>query len=156
MEKRLLASIALGFGLAFSGTAHAQIKLGIGAPITGPNASFGAQLKNGAEQAIEDINAAGGVLDEEQVPGAGIVISDRGDEPYRKMGGGFGGRETTDLFDARQLVDRFRADQSRRGCAREQGQDEESEQGGSHGFSRRRRPRLNRQTGWYSSRAQGL
>ena len=27
-----------------------------------PNAAFGAQLKNGAEQAVEDINAAGGIL----------------------------------------------------------------------------------------------
>ena len=31
------------------------------APITGPNAAFGAQLKNGAEQAAADINAKGGI-----------------------------------------------------------------------------------------------
>src|SRR6187551_1371600 len=31
-------------------------------PVTGQNASFGAQMKNGGELAVEDINAAGGVL----------------------------------------------------------------------------------------------
>jgi branched-chain amino acid transport system substrate-binding protein len=31
-------------------------------PVTGQYASFGAQMKNGAELAVEDINAAGGVL----------------------------------------------------------------------------------------------
>ena len=61
MKKMLLTGIALGLGLAFSSAANAQIKIGVGGPITGPNASFGAQLKNGAEQAVEDINAAGGV-----------------------------------------------------------------------------------------------
>src|SRR6187200_1702702 len=31
-------------------------------PVTGQNASFGAQMKNGGELSVEDINAAGGVL----------------------------------------------------------------------------------------------
>jgi branched-chain amino acid transport system substrate-binding protein len=61
MKKMLLTSVALGLGLAFSGVANAQIKIGVAGPITGPNAAFGAQLKNGAEQAVEDINAAGGL-----------------------------------------------------------------------------------------------
>jgi branched-chain amino acid transport system substrate-binding protein len=61
MKKVLLTGIALGLGLAFAGAANAQIKIGVGGPITGPNAAFGAQLKNGAEQAAEDINAAGGI-----------------------------------------------------------------------------------------------
>nr|WP_246180091.1 branched-chain amino acid ABC transporter substrate-binding protein [Microvirga thermotolerans] len=42
--------------------AHAQVKIGVAGPITGPNAAFGAQLTNGAEQAVADINAAGGIL----------------------------------------------------------------------------------------------
>ena len=37
------------------------IKMGVGGPLTGPNAAFGAQLRNGAAQAVEDINAAGGI-----------------------------------------------------------------------------------------------
>ncbi|MGE3246219.1 MAG: branched-chain amino acid ABC transporter substrate-binding protein [Beijerinckiaceae bacterium] len=42
--------------------ASAQVKLGVMGPITGPNAAFGAQLKNGVEQAVADINASGGIL----------------------------------------------------------------------------------------------
>jgi branched-chain amino acid transport system substrate-binding protein len=61
MKTKLLAGIALGLGLAVSGAAQAQIKIGVAGPVTGPNAAFGAQLKNGVEQAVEDINAAGGV-----------------------------------------------------------------------------------------------
>ncbi len=38
------------------------LKVAVGGPLTGANAAFGAQLKNGAEQAIEDINAAGGIM----------------------------------------------------------------------------------------------
>jgi branched-chain amino acid transport system substrate-binding protein len=38
------------------------IKIAVGGPLTGPNAAFGAQLKNGADQAAVDINAAGGIL----------------------------------------------------------------------------------------------
>ncbi len=37
------------------------IKMAVAGPLTGPNAAFGAQLRNGAVQAIEDINAAGGI-----------------------------------------------------------------------------------------------
>ena len=37
-------------------------KIGVAGPLTGPNAAFGAQLQKGAEQAVDDINAAGGVL----------------------------------------------------------------------------------------------
>ena len=40
----------------------AGIKIAVAGPMTGSNAAFGAQLKNGAEQAVEDINAAGGIL----------------------------------------------------------------------------------------------
>ena len=62
MKKGMLTGLALGLGLAVTGAAQAQVKLGVAGPITGPNAAFGAQLKNGAEQAVEDINAAGGIM----------------------------------------------------------------------------------------------
>ncbi len=62
MRKWLTLGLAFGLGLAFANTASAQIKLGVAGPITGGSAAFGAQLKNGAEQAVEDINAAGGIL----------------------------------------------------------------------------------------------
>ena len=76
MKRMLLSAVALGFGLAFAGAASAQIKVGVAGPITGPNAAFGAQLKNGAEQAVEDINAAGGVLGQKLQVVLGDDVSD--------------------------------------------------------------------------------
>ena len=63
MKKMWLAGVALGASLAFGGTASAQdISIGVAGPMTGQYASFGTQLKNGAEAAVADINAAGGVM----------------------------------------------------------------------------------------------
>ena len=39
----------------------ATIRVAVAGPLTGPNAAFGAQLKNGAEQAAADLNAKGGI-----------------------------------------------------------------------------------------------
>jgi branched-chain amino acid transport system substrate-binding protein len=63
-----IKTISIAFGLvsaaalALATGAQAQIRLGVAGPITGGSAAFGAQLKNGVEQAVEDINAAGGIL----------------------------------------------------------------------------------------------
>jgi branched-chain amino acid transport system substrate-binding protein len=62
MKRLLLGGIVLSASLALAVPAMAQIKVGVAGPITGNNASFGAQLKNGTEKAVEDINAAGGIL----------------------------------------------------------------------------------------------
>ncbi len=59
MKKALLAGVALSFAL--SAPAFADILIATAGPMTGQYASFGAQMKAGAEQAVEDINAAGGV-----------------------------------------------------------------------------------------------
>ena len=56
--------------------AAAQIRLGLGGPITGPNATSGEEMKNGAEQAVEDINAAGGVLGQKIQTTVGDDVSD--------------------------------------------------------------------------------
>ncbi len=61
MKTSLLTGIAVSALLACSGAANAQIKFGLTGPLTGPNAAFGAQLKNGAEQAVAAINAKGGM-----------------------------------------------------------------------------------------------
>ena len=61
MKKLVLSSVAVAAMFALAGSANAQIKIGVAGPITGPNAAFGAQLKNGAEQAAADINAKGGI-----------------------------------------------------------------------------------------------
>jgi branched-chain amino acid transport system substrate-binding protein len=62
MRKWTTLALALGFGLTLAGHASAQLKLGVAGPVTGSSASFGAQLKNGTEQAVADINAAGGIM----------------------------------------------------------------------------------------------
>jgi branched-chain amino acid transport system substrate-binding protein len=63
MKKVVWSGVAFSALLAFSGAASAQgtIKIGVAGPLTGPNAAFGAQLKNGAEQAVLAINAKGGM-----------------------------------------------------------------------------------------------
>jgi branched-chain amino acid transport system substrate-binding protein len=61
--KKLLAVLTLALAAGLAGTAGAQeITVGYAGPMTGQYATFGLQFKNGAEQAIADINAAGGVL----------------------------------------------------------------------------------------------
>ena len=62
MKKLLLSSVAAAALLSMSAVAQAQIVIGTAGPMTGQYASFGAQMKAGAEQAVADINAAGGVL----------------------------------------------------------------------------------------------
>lgn len=58
MSTGLAVAAALGL---FAGSAGAQIKIAMNGPITGQLASFGEQMKRGAEMAVADINAAGGV-----------------------------------------------------------------------------------------------
>jgi branched-chain amino acid transport system substrate-binding protein len=67
MRKLLKTGIALSFTLAMAGVARADIVVATAGPITGQYAAFGAQLKAGAEQAVADINAAGGVLGQKLV-----------------------------------------------------------------------------------------
>jgi branched-chain amino acid transport system substrate-binding protein len=76
MKKVVTLSLALGLAIAVTGTASAQLKMGVAGPITGPNAAFGSQLKNGAEQAVKDINAAGGILGQQVSLQAGDDVSD--------------------------------------------------------------------------------
>jgi branched-chain amino acid transport system substrate-binding protein len=61
-SKWLAVGAALVLTVGFGTGARSQVKFAVGGPITGGSAAFGAQIKNGAEQAIEDINAAGGIL----------------------------------------------------------------------------------------------
>jgi branched-chain amino acid transport system substrate-binding protein len=62
-----LSTLGLVFGASLvlagcGGSGSDTIKFGIGGPFTGSDAAFGAQLKQGAEQAIADINESGGIL----------------------------------------------------------------------------------------------
>jgi branched-chain amino acid transport system substrate-binding protein len=58
-----LIGLALGASLAFSTAALAQdVTIAVAGPMTGGESAFGRQMKNGAEQAVADLNAAGGLL----------------------------------------------------------------------------------------------
>jgi branched-chain amino acid transport system substrate-binding protein len=56
-----LAAVA-ALTVAGFGAAKADITIATAGPMTGQYATFGEQMKNGAEMAVADINAAGGVL----------------------------------------------------------------------------------------------
>jgi branched-chain amino acid transport system substrate-binding protein len=63
MKSVKLIGLALGATFALSTAALAQtIPVAVAGPMTGEYSAFGRQLKNGAEMAIADLNAAGGVL----------------------------------------------------------------------------------------------
>jgi branched-chain amino acid transport system substrate-binding protein len=76
MRKSTTLVLAFGFSLMLAGNATAQLKLGVAGPVTGGSASFGAQLKNGTEQAVADINAAGGILGQKITLGYGDDAAD--------------------------------------------------------------------------------
>jgi ABC-type branched-subunit amino acid transport system substrate-binding protein len=55
--------LAFGTSLVLSGAGMAQdIGVAVVGPMTGSEASFGRQFKNGAELAVAEINAAGGLI----------------------------------------------------------------------------------------------
>ena len=62
MKKLLALGLAVGLGLVLADVASAQVRLGVAGPMTGGSAAFGGQLRQGAEQAVADINAQGGIL----------------------------------------------------------------------------------------------
>ena len=81
MRSAFLKGAAMIFAAALSsGAAHAQMSLAVTGPITGANASFGAQLTNGVHQAVDDINAKGGIL------GQKITVEEGDDASDPKQG----------------------------------------------------------------------
>src|ERR1700735_5941455 len=63
MKALNLIGLALGTSLMLSTAALAQdLTVAVAGPMTGGESAFGRQMKNGAEQAVTDLNAAGGVL----------------------------------------------------------------------------------------------
>jgi branched-chain amino acid transport system substrate-binding protein len=57
---RLIVALSTAFGT--NSLVHAEILIGLPAPYTGPNAWLGEAIDRGAETAIADLNAAGGIL----------------------------------------------------------------------------------------------
>jgi branched-chain amino acid transport system substrate-binding protein len=62
MRLSIAVAIAATLGLAACGDKGGETTIGVAGPITGSNASVGEQFRRGAEMAVADINAAGGVL----------------------------------------------------------------------------------------------
>ncbi len=68
MKKFVMAGVAMSFAAALgASTALADILVATAGPITGQLAALGEQYSQGAKKAIEDINAAGGVMGEKLV-----------------------------------------------------------------------------------------
>ncbi len=63
-------------GYGFRGSAWADVLVGIGVPVTGPNAVYGAQIQKGAEAAIKEVNDAGGINGEKIAITVGDDVSD--------------------------------------------------------------------------------
>jgi branched-chain amino acid transport system substrate-binding protein len=68
--------MSLALSLLLAGAAQAQVKLAVAGPVTGANAAFGAQLTQGVQQAVEDINKAGGILGQKIQVEVGDDVSD--------------------------------------------------------------------------------
>ena len=63
MKSLKLIGLALGASLALSTAALAEdLTIAVAGPMTGGESAFGQQMKNGADMAVAQINAAGGVL----------------------------------------------------------------------------------------------
>jgi branched-chain amino acid transport system substrate-binding protein len=76
MRTAILKSMPLALSLLLAGAAQAQVKLAVAGPVTGANAAFGAQLTQGVQQAVEDINKAGGILGQKIQVEVGDDVSD--------------------------------------------------------------------------------
>jgi branched-chain amino acid transport system substrate-binding protein len=59
---RMLSALLGAALLLGAGVARAEIKIAVAGPITGSSAAVGEQMRRGAEMAVADINAKGGIL----------------------------------------------------------------------------------------------
>ena len=79
--KKALLSAAIATLIAVPAISQAQITIAVAGPMTGQYASFGNQMKAGAEQAVADINAGGGVLGQQLK----LVIGDDACDPKQAV-----------------------------------------------------------------------
>jgi len=77
MNFKILTGATFAASLAFAPLAHAEIVIGLIAPLTGPVAAYGDQVKNGAQVAVDQINKNGGILGEQVV----LKLADDAGEP---------------------------------------------------------------------------
>lgn len=80
MRKLLLSTALVAVSGAFA-AAQAEIVIATAGPMTGQYAAFGEQMQRGAEMAVADINAAGGVLGEQLE----LVVGDDACDPRQAV-----------------------------------------------------------------------
>ena len=71
----------LGLLVAVTPASAQQLTIGVGAPLSGPDAIFGEQIRVGVEQAVADANASGGFLGQP----ARVLPGDDGDDPKKGL-----------------------------------------------------------------------
>lgn len=81
MMTRTRLSIALAALLIGASPAMADIAIGGAAPLSGPNAALGEQLRRGAQMAVDDINATGGIRGERLA----LTMADDGCDPRKAV-----------------------------------------------------------------------
>src|SRR5262245_22787176 len=85
--RRVFATVGVGLtatgclAAAACSTKSDDIKVGVYGPFTGGSAPMGVSMRNGVQIAIDEINAAGGIL------GRKVVMVDRDDEAKNERGG---------------------------------------------------------------------
>ena len=111
MKPTLLAATVLA-GLLAASTAHAQIKIAVIQELSGTGATAGTNFKNGVELAIQEINAAGGILgqkleatvdDTQSNPGVakGLALKAVDDGAFAVFGPTFSGSMTVSMTQTR-------------------------------------------------------
>jgi branched-chain amino acid transport system substrate-binding protein len=111
VKPTLLAATVLA-GLLAASTAHAQIKIAVIQELSGTGATAGTNFKNGVELAIQEINAAGGILgqkleatvdDTQSNPGVakGLALKAVDDGAFAVFGPTFSGSMTVSMTQTR-------------------------------------------------------
>ena len=80
MKRQTITALVVTAFAAMAGAkaAVADILIATAGPMTGQYASFGEQMRRGAEMAVQDINAAGGVLGQQLQLGGAPFEADLG------------------------------------------------------------------------------
>ena len=81
MMHKTLPTLAIASLLLWAKPAGAEILIGAAAPLSGSNAALGEQLRRGAQMAVDDINATGGIRGERLA----ITFADDNCEPRKAV-----------------------------------------------------------------------
>src|SRR5437773_2207842 len=82
-RRLLLAAAAAAFLSAGTAIAAEPVKIGMVMPFSGPAAAYGLEARQGAELAVEEINASGGILGGRQLQ---LVFEDDKGTPQGAVG----------------------------------------------------------------------